>query len=152
MSCFVFYKKTTIYVLDFFFWGWYETSCSRIIFLLQFILCSLYRTEGNFCCSMLAVMSILGAYIFCWNKRKTLKFSTCIAEMNSFLHLNPWESGQSHYHHFINILILRGHLGYGKFRERAMMRKEKQVWVLISKYDDESYGQGSFQMYFSVPL
>lgn len=128
VSCYIFFKKTTIYVLDFFFCCWYETLCFKIIFFLQLILCSLHRPEAISVPNLGCYEYFRSLYIF-WNKRKPLKFSTCIAEMNSvfffFKSSGDWPKSLSPFHK--NIEKLRAHLSYRKlFREIAMIRKVRK--------------------------
>ena len=121
----------------FFSWCWYETSCSRIIFLLQFILCSLYRIEGNFCCSVLAVMSILGAYIFAEIKEKSWNSQCALQKWIHFFSkpMREWPKSLSPFHKYIDT---QRTFGLWKVQRKSNDEKRKaslspnfQVWWWI---------------------
>lgn len=139
VSCYIFCKKTTIYVLDFFFplLIWNLMFQDHFFFPPRIMWSP--QSRRQFQCPTLAVMSILEAYIFSWNKRKPLKFSMCIGEMNSLCFFSKatwgWPKSSSRLHKYIE--KLREHVGYRKlFKEIATKRKKElspnfQVWWWI---------------------
>ena len=132
VSCYIFCKKTTIYVLDFFFCCWYETSCFRIIFFSS----SYYAVsieQKAISVPNLSCYEYFGSFYFSWNKRKPLKFSMCIAEMNSIcffsISTSGWPKSLLPFHKYIE--KVKEHWGYRKlFKETATMRKKNPGMIM----------------------
>lgn len=144
-SCYLFCKRTAIYVLDFFPIVGMNPPVSGSFFPLQLLLCSLHGAGGNFGGPTLAVMGILGACIFL-QRRKSSEILNCVAELSSIC-FSPkpagvWPKSLPPFHKFVE--KLREHVGRRKlFKATGAVRKEgSDAWapgVVMGR----SGGQGS---------
>lgn len=139
VSCYIFCKKTTIYVLDYFFSVVDKKPRVSRSFFFPSSYYVVSTEQKAISVSNLGCYEYFRSLHFSWNKRKPLKFSMCIAEMNSICFFSKatwgWPKSLSPLHKYIE--NLREHVGYRKlFKEIATKRKKElspnfQVWWWI---------------------
>lgn len=94
---------------------------------------------------------------FSWNKRKPLKFSMCIAEMNSVcffsISTSGWPKSLSVFHKYIEKVKER--LGYRKlFKETATMRKKNPGMIItqmfITRFTIYFWSQNNLRSFYDL--